>query len=91
MTKVKVFTDKVEVFKKAYPGVDIEPVDAYGNFVPLDKFASDNLDNMENSIQDNFDLQQDGIVEVPEQFTEEQKLAAESRQAVNQKGAEKIN
>jgi hypothetical protein len=50
---LRVFTDKLQKIAKEMPGMegDIEPVDAWGGYVAVDKYAPDNLAKTQDNIQ----------------------------------------
>lgn len=48
---LRVFTDKLQKIAQESEGIDIEPVDSWGGYVAVDKFAKDNLSKTQDNIQ----------------------------------------
>lgn len=49
---LRVFTDKLQHIKQETPyEVEIEPVDAFGGYVAVDKYKKDNLEKVQENIQ----------------------------------------
>lgn len=49
--EIRPFTDKLQEVARDYEGFDVDPVDIFGGFVAVDKYASDNLDETQENIQ----------------------------------------
>lgn len=49
--KVRPFTDKLQEIAQDFGVENVDPVDAFGGYVAVDKYASDNLDRTQDNIQ----------------------------------------
>ena len=48
--EIRSFTDKLQEVAKEYEGFDVDPVDAFGGYVAVDKYAKDNLEETQENI-----------------------------------------
>lgn len=50
MGTIRPLTDKLQEIASDFPGADIDPVDSFGGYVAVDKYASDNLEETQDNI-----------------------------------------
>ena len=50
MPTIRPFTENLQEVAKDFPGADIDPVDAFGGYVAVDKYAKDNLEETQENI-----------------------------------------